>query len=330
MNSFTEHYYLNEKWISPLRKIKNLFSRIKSYDLNVDRLPVFQEISERGYEIISEKISDRVEINDRRKRMASRLDLEDEEDSRARRDFTKKYILKSADNIINIFKGVLKGSNSKLPDGYNLIDASVYETNLNGILVLIAVEMGNNIKYFVGSDGKGDKFFKNVFGMSIQTFSVLNRVNKKDNFRSRLDRSGKKDNKKDVDNINLSYIDRVEKVIDNIRDYKNENWFGFIDLKREEYNKVINRLKLLQKDPMSVSIPNIGMILKYKLNSEESIYALPLSDSKGNEEFYIIYETPEKKLINNLQNTIFKGFDWYLSDKTEFMKSINISKLPSF
>jgi hypothetical protein len=44
----------------------------------------------------------------------------------------------------------------------------------------------------------------------------------------------------------------------------------------------------------------------------------------------IIYETPEKKLINNLQNTIFKGFDWYLSDKTEFMKSINISKLPSF
>src|SRR5690606_21675855 len=242
-----------------------------SYDLNVDRLPIFQEISERGYERISEKISDRVEINDRRKRMASRLDLEDEEDSRARRDFTKKYILKSVDNIINIFKGVLKGSNSKLPDGYNLIDASVYETNLNGILVLIAVEMGNNIKYFVGSDGKGDKFFKNVFGMSIQTFSVLNRVGKKDNFRSRLDRSGKKDNKKDVDNINLSYIDRVEKVIDKIRDYKNENWFSFIDLKREEYNKVINRLKLLQKDPMSVSIPNIGMILKYKLNSEESI-----------------------------------------------------------
>lgn len=71
MNSFTEHYYLNEKWISPLRKIKNLFSRIKSYDLNVDRLPVFQEISERGYERISEKISDRVEIDDWRKRMAS-------------------------------------------------------------------------------------------------------------------------------------------------------------------------------------------------------------------------------------------------------------------
>src|SRR5690606_35001951 len=100
---------------------------------------------------------------------------------------------------INIFKGVLKGSNSKLPDGYNLIDASVYETNLNGILVLSAVEMGNNIKYFVGSDGKGDKFFKNVFGMSIQTFSVLNRVNKNDNFKLKVERTWKKNNKKDVE-----------------------------------------------------------------------------------------------------------------------------------
>ena len=38
-----------------------------------------------------------------------------------------KYIFKSVDNIINIFKSI-KGSNSKLPDGYNLTDRYMKQT----------------------------------------------------------------------------------------------------------------------------------------------------------------------------------------------------------
>lgn len=322
--------------MSLFRRFTNIFTSIKKFDLNVDKLSSFREISERGYDNIADSLAKTVEIDDWRKKKAAKLDL-DKEDDRVRKDYLKKYKLKSEDRITEIYKGQLKGSNEKIPKGFDSTDISVYESNKGGIVVLMALENSETgeMKFYIGCDGKGDRFFKSVNGMSVDTFASLNRVDKSKTYTNKT--VSKFKNKEEIPeptndtkskDEDLYYYELVDKVKNEIRDTKNPNWFGFIKIDKEQYDLVMNRLKMFQKKIIPMKTKNLGNIFRVVLNEDENIYFLNLS--KGNKpEYYIIYESPEND-TSPLDSTIFKGFDLDNHEDVHWIKSLDIEELPSF
>ncbi len=325
--NFTD-FYLQEKKMSIGRRIKNLFTSVKVYDLNVDKLKSFREISERGYQVVVDKLSDVVEIEDWRKKKAARLDL-DKNDERLRKDYLKRYKLKSDDRVTQIYRGNLTGSNSKLEANFEPLDVSVYQTNQNGIVSLISMEKSNELdekkyRYYVGSDGKGDKFFKSVLGMSIDTFATLYKPDKKRRiYDFIIPKEKEPEEDKPVEKQYRSYLEKIEDNIQNLRD-DNRKWFAFIRLNQDEYYNIIDRIKSLNKKSSPFRTDYLGNINKFSLNDEEIIYTI--SNAK---EFYIIYETPQKEFINNIKEIINNDVEWYdIKDNIHWYKNLNITILP--
>lgn len=329
--SFAEYY--TEKKMSIGRRISNLFTNLKKYDLNVDDLSVFKQVSENGYDRLVDKIASVVEIDDWRKKKAAKLDY-DKNDERTRRDYLKKYKLKVEDRVTEIYKGELKGSNELIPIGYNPVDISVYETNRNGILILMSLQKGEDVRYYIGSDNKGDRFFKAVLGMSLDTYAVLNKPKvdtSKLNYKSTI--KLKDIEPEELPETPVSYIDKLEKTKDTIRD-GNDNWYGFIKINNEEFSTILSKLKSIQKKMIPYVTKNIGTIYKFDMSAEENIYMLSIKNINNVVENYLVYEiegdNSKSNSIKDLNKLLFGKFKWDYEDDVHWIKNIDMTKLPSF
>lgn len=339
MDSFKQFYFEEgiKSFLSRLgNKFTNLFKSIGEYSLYTSELPIFVNISEDGFKKLVDKFAQKVEIDDWKLKKSANMELDrltvsdrgDKQSSRA--SFKRhKMDLRSEDRIVKMYRGILKDSHSIIPDDFEPYEISVYETGIGGIIAVMIMKHSETdvMKYYVGCDGKGNKFINSVLGMSLGTFASLNRADKVKKGFADIHVDKDKDYTSDVEEDDLSYLDRLKRVGEKLTDSSNKNMYAVMEANVNQYNFVRRKLNVMKK-PVIINTNNLGKALLYKLNNTESVYLFELrNDYSDGVEYLIIYEAPTK---DNFESMYSLYFDRNKKTDIEWFKGLDIINLPSF
>jgi len=178
--SFSDHYFTEAK-LSVARQFLNLFSKEKKININLDKdLVYFSEINARGFHDINSTLSrsytQHKELGRRKKTLKSR----GEDKILARMSQKKSMDIEAGPQIINVFNVNLKGGLEKISPYNSIQAAAAYETGRGvvhyGYIVMIITEsLTNDLKYYIGADRLGLKFFKEKFGTNMDMYVAANR-----------------------------------------------------------------------------------------------------------------------------------------------------------
>jgi len=333
---FSRYYYLSEKRMSLLRRFTNLFTTNKKIDLNVDKLQQFGEIDGRAFKEVVEKMS-QVLVRPKRKYYGKEAEEENA--------------------IIEIYNGILKGQNKKklLPNAYTSQNVAVYETREHGVVAAILVTDGaGNDRYYVGVDRKGNKFFKEITGMLVSTFVVINKPDPT--------------KRVDADTLDIDVLSRIDiepeepkeapkpetsVVMEPQEDYMDflEKLSGkgkipakhdpllqhcFVKVNKNEYGYIlsqINRLGTKLKEVQQVYAPvgrSPNTFNRYVITGKYDyvVYLLKIDD-----QHYFIYEAPTGNRLEfknfQLENKILKNFYDPQGRNAMWFKDLDIDRLPA-
>jgi len=337
MDSFHDYYFEEgiKSYLGNLGdRVANKFRGVKEYSLYLSDLPVLVELSERGFERFVEKVAERVEIADWRKKTAARLDL-DKDDPKLRKDYIKRYKLKSEDRIVKMYKGKIKDSSDLIPDDYEPVEVSVYETAVGGIVTAFSMTYPDSglLKFYAGCDGKGNSFINAILGMSLGTFASMNRTQKAKIGFDGLPNGKAQNYKSDVkaDDEDISYLEAMQSVGDAITDKSNPYTYAVMQVNNHQYRFTKNKLSANKIRQVVYHTNFIGTGLQYKLNAEDSVYLFELRSEYSKEiEFLIIYESKVSgKDDSNFKDVYTMYFDRNAKDDIYWVRGLSIKNLPA-
>lgn len=191
---------------------------------------------------------------------------------------TKKDKPKDKIYIQNVYKGEIDDSAKKL-GGYDNIkddiqDVSVYETNKGGRITTFFLEDDQGTeKYYIGTNWRGDKQFKDLFGMWVTSLT------------SRLNTMRKNPPKTSLNKIledpkpyllDLPKYTNIQPRIDDSLPKKDDKEFGVVDITKDDMDSLINILGDGKKGGVVK-----GMIYPFRYKFVRNIYQHPTNDFKG-------------------------------------------------
>jgi len=268
MQNFEKFYfnenieYLEENFLGDLKRAftKNIFKkRYHGLDLKKFKNRIF-EINSRTYQELIDKLS-REAVNSIEKRYE------------IAKEKSKDFEIKGKGNLSLLRPGMLTSlfdskssfiTNAyvgEIDKGLELIEGSpitsmVYQINNGGFIFFVATEdEEKNNRYFIGSSKRGNDYFIEKLGKSIQQIVTENPPGKEKSKSSIKNSEKIYDNIKRQSEIIIGY-NKEEKKKEKKEEIKPETEFGYIDIEPVDYDFIINywnteesfKRKLIKKD----------------------------------------------------------------------------------
>lgn len=191
------NFYFTEK-LSIWRQFLNLFSKEKEIDIDLKKdiadKGYFSETDKHTFDYIISRLSDKYKNYLELKRSKKALSKSQTKDKIFARMAKKKELdILAGQILINVFKANIKGDYTELiPPEEKIVAALAYETSrsliYHGYIVLVITENTTDIetlddiketvsinKYYVGADKLGLRFFKDLFGINMDMYLMINK-----------------------------------------------------------------------------------------------------------------------------------------------------------
>lgn len=295
MQNFVEHYFLQEKFTSDIRRAftSNLFKKT-THGVDLKKFRKNLILSDyKNFERIKKSMQTEVA------NVLKRLNKKDKKHNKE--DFGRIYVK-------NIFRGELD-SGKELLEG-NPIASVVYKLNNGGLVIFITTEDEyGNIRRYITANNKGNSFFRERMGTTLEQIAA--------------DSKGKETSKKKglpIDTELNQMRSELEDEIDNESDIDMDDFetdeetpqedqkFGILDISKEDFESLQNYWGTGKKSNVKGSLtPFKGKFTQERYYNKNGYTGYKYFDKKGHEIYLIDTGDGENAFIAfNSKET----FDW--------------------